>query len=86
MLFAIGLLPGLPKLPFLILASMLLLGWRATREAQGPEDLLEAGGESRRGGGCRGGEDPRGQRHGEGSARSGDLLASTVSRWRSAIA
>jgi flagellar biosynthesis protein FlhA len=41
MLFAIGLLPGLPKLPFLILASMLLLGWRATREAQGPEDLLE---------------------------------------------
>ncbi|HTF91365.1 MAG TPA: flagellar biosynthesis protein FlhA [Planctomycetota bacterium] len=40
MLFAIGLLPGLPKLPFLILASMLLIGWRATRDAQGPNDLI----------------------------------------------
>ncbi len=40
MLFAIALLPGLPKLPFLILASMLLIGWRATRDAQGPNDLL----------------------------------------------
>ena len=40
MLFAIALLPGLPKLPFIILASMLLIGWRATRDAQGPNDLL----------------------------------------------
>ncbi|HUR27031.1 MAG TPA: flagellar biosynthesis protein FlhA, partial [Planctomycetota bacterium] len=40
MLFAIALLPGLPKLPFLILGSLLLVGWRATREARGPSDLI----------------------------------------------
>jgi len=31
MLFAIGLLPGMPKVPFFLLATMLLLVWRSTR-------------------------------------------------------
>ncbi|MBI5365137.1 MAG: flagellar biosynthesis protein FlhA [Planctomycetes bacterium] len=34
MLFVIGLLPGLPKLPFFVLATVLVLTWRATREAE----------------------------------------------------
>jgi flagellar biosynthesis protein FlhA len=42
MLFAIGLLPGLPKLPFLLLASVLLVAWRATREAANAADAAEA--------------------------------------------
>ena len=41
MLFAIGLVPGLPKLPFFLLATLLVIGWRATRgseEAQAQEE------------------------------------------------
>ncbi|NUP96850.1 MAG: flagellar biosynthesis protein FlhA [Planctomycetaceae bacterium] len=41
MLFAIGLVPGLPKIPFFLLASLLVIGWRATRgseEAQAQEE------------------------------------------------
>ena len=34
MLFAIGLLPGLPKLPFFVLSTVLLLMWRSTRDAE----------------------------------------------------
>jgi flagellar biosynthesis protein FlhA len=40
MLFVIGLLPGMPKLPFFLLATVLLLSWRATRHVEGPADLL----------------------------------------------
>jgi flagellar biosynthesis protein FlhA len=40
MLFAIGLLPGLPKLPFFLLASVLLVTWRSTRDVQSSEELL----------------------------------------------
>jgi flagellar biosynthesis protein FlhA len=43
MLFAIGLLPGLPKLPFFVLATLLAVTWRSTRFVRGPEDLLEGG-------------------------------------------
>ncbi len=39
MVFAIALLPGLPKLPFLLLGSLLLVGWRATRDSKGPDEL-----------------------------------------------
>jgi flagellar biosynthesis protein FlhA len=40
MLFAIGLLPGLPKLPFFVLASALLIAWRSTRNVENPDELL----------------------------------------------
>jgi flagellar biosynthesis protein FlhA len=40
MLLAMALLPGLPKVPFLVLATMLLIGWRTTRDAKSPADLL----------------------------------------------
>lgn len=39
-LFAVALLPGMPKLPFVVIASLLLLGWRSTRGAEGAADLL----------------------------------------------
>ncbi|MBM3992218.1 MAG: flagellar biosynthesis protein FlhA [Planctomycetes bacterium] len=42
MIFAIGLLPGLPKLPFFILASVLLVIWRATRGQESAEQAAEA--------------------------------------------
>ena len=40
MLFSIGLLPGMPRLPFFLLASMLVIAWRSTRAVEGPEALL----------------------------------------------
>ncbi len=40
MMFAIGLLPGMPKVPFFLLASVLLVSWRSTRHVDGPADLL----------------------------------------------
>jgi len=40
MLFVIGLLPGLPKIPFFLLATMLLIAWRATRNVRSSEELL----------------------------------------------
>ncbi len=40
MMFAIGLLPGLPKIPFFLLASMLLLTWRSTRNVESSKELL----------------------------------------------
>ena len=42
MIFAIGLLPGMPKLPFFILASVLLVLWRATRGQEAAEEAAEA--------------------------------------------
>jgi len=42
MIFAIGLLPGMPKLPFFILASVLLVLWRATRGQEAAEQAAEA--------------------------------------------
>jgi flagellar biosynthesis protein FlhA len=38
MIFALGLLPGMPKLPFFILASVLLILWRATRNQQASDE------------------------------------------------
>jgi len=40
MLFVIGLLPGLPKIPFFLLASMLLIAWRSTRTLKSADELL----------------------------------------------
>ncbi|MAE28745.1 MAG: flagellar biosynthesis protein FlhA [Planctomycetes bacterium] len=40
-MFAIGLMPGMPKLPFFVLATVLALTWRQTRDISGPGDLLE---------------------------------------------
>ncbi len=40
MLFMIGLLPGLPKIPFFLLATMLLLAWRSTRDVKSAEELM----------------------------------------------
>jgi flagellar biosynthesis protein FlhA len=42
MLFAIGLVPGLPKLPFFLLASLLVIGWRATRGSEDAQAQDEA--------------------------------------------
>ena len=39
MMFAIGLLPGLPKIPFFLLATVLLMTWRSTRGVEGAADL-----------------------------------------------
>jgi flagellar biosynthesis protein FlhA len=47
MLFAIGLLPGMPKLPFFLLAIVLLSTWRATRGIEASEDAAEAEGAPR---------------------------------------
>ncbi len=44
MMFVIGLLPGMPRLPFFLLASMLLISWRSTRQLAGPEELLDEDG------------------------------------------
>ena len=38
--FVLGLLPGMPGLPFFVLASVLLALWNTTRGATGPKDLL----------------------------------------------
>jgi flagellar biosynthesis protein FlhA len=40
MMFVIGLLPGMPMLPFAVLAIALLLVYRSTRGAEGGEDLM----------------------------------------------
>ena len=40
MMFTIGLLPGMPSLPFTIIATVLLLAARTTRGLEGPERLL----------------------------------------------
>ena len=45
MLFTIGMLPGMPKVPFFILASAVLMVWRSTRGAEGPVELLSGEGE-----------------------------------------
>ena len=42
MMFVIGLLPGMPSLPFTVLASLLLVAARAMRGADGPESLAAA--------------------------------------------
>jgi len=44
MMFAIGALPGMPSLPFTLLAIALLLSWRATRhfDSDGPEESVAA--------------------------------------------
>ncbi len=43
MMFVIGCLPGMPSLPFTILAIVLLLAARTTRSLEGPEALLAPG-------------------------------------------
>lgn len=40
MMFAIGLLPGMPKIPFFLLATVLAILWRSTRDVTGPAALL----------------------------------------------
>jgi flagellar biosynthesis protein FlhA len=40
MMFSIGLLPGMPKIPFFLLATVLMVTWRSTRNIEGPGDLL----------------------------------------------
>jgi len=40
MMFTIGMLPGMPMLPFGVLAVVLLVAWRSTRGAEGADDLL----------------------------------------------
>ena len=41
MLFVVGLLPGLPPLPFWVLATVLVATWRATRGKEGVEAMLD---------------------------------------------
>jgi len=40
MMFAIGVLPGMPALPFFLLAIVLLLAWRGTRGIEGATELM----------------------------------------------
>ncbi len=40
MLFVLGLLPGMPRLPFFILASVMLLLWRSTRDVTDISQIL----------------------------------------------
>ncbi len=40
MMFVIGLLPGMPSVPFTVLATALLLLWRSTREVKSADELL----------------------------------------------
>ncbi len=42
--FLLGFMPGMPKLPFLVLSTGLLLLWRSTRRADGAKSLLESSG------------------------------------------
>jgi len=42
MMFTIGLLPGMPSLPFTLLAIVLLVAWRSTRGVDGVSSLLHA--------------------------------------------
>jgi len=42
MLFALGLLPGMPRLPFFLLASVLLVLWRSTRHLPRPDPAAAA--------------------------------------------
>ncbi len=41
MMFAIGLLPGMPSLPFSLLAIVLVVAWRSTRGLDGADELLK---------------------------------------------
>ena len=41
MLFVLGLLPGMPRLPFFVLATMLVVLWRSTRSVESVQDILE---------------------------------------------
>ncbi|MCE9593750.1 MAG: flagellar biosynthesis protein FlhA [Planctomycetes bacterium] len=47
MVFAIGLLPGMPPLPFFVLATMLGIAWRATSKAEAAEAATAATGGAR---------------------------------------
>ncbi|MCA8980209.1 MAG: flagellar biosynthesis protein FlhA [Planctomycetes bacterium] len=41
MMFLVGLLPGMPRLPFFILATVLMIVWNATRGAETAEETAE---------------------------------------------
>jgi len=41
MMFLVGMLPGMPRLPFFVLASILLIVWNATRGTEGADEQLE---------------------------------------------
>ena len=40
MLFVLGLLPGMPRLPFFVLSTVMVLLWRSTRHVDSVEELL----------------------------------------------
>ena len=39
-MFLIGLMPGMPAMPFFILATVLVFMWRSTRNVEGGDQLL----------------------------------------------
>jgi flagellar biosynthesis protein FlhA len=45
MMFVIGLLPGMPRTPFFLLATLLTVMWRSTKDVQCVADLLPSDGE-----------------------------------------
>ena len=45
MLFVLGLLPGMPPLPFFVLATVMVLLWRSTRSVENVDELLQTEGE-----------------------------------------
>jgi len=63
MLFVLGLLPGMPRLPFFILATVMTLLWRSTRDVASIDELL--GGE-----GADGDEAESGAQDAEGSSHA----------------
>ncbi len=46
MLFTLGLLPGMPRLPFFVLSTVMVLLWRSTRHVESVEELLSDDGEA----------------------------------------
>ncbi len=76
-LFAMGCLPGMPKVPFFILATMLLIMWRNTRDLRAAVDGLAAGDDPVGGGVAGAGGAPAaegGDHNSDGDEQVGELL------------
>jgi flagellar biosynthesis protein FlhA len=65
MLFTIGLLPGMPRLPFFLLASVLLVAWRSTRDLEQAEEPFEPQAAARTAAGAPAAEEGEAPREGE---------------------
>lgn len=73
-LFAMGMLPGMPKLPFFVLATVLLVVWRNTRDLQAALDAAPVGGDPRMPGEPGGEPGQAGAASADGDEQVGELL------------